>query len=654
MSGGCFEVLAASEDEQKLAQQQAGDRLAAAVYDVRQEFGDFLFKAANIQEFRTRVALVKDDMMKVVDRHLPPVSGVMGRIAVRRGSILERQFKAFKKGAPFADYDNFADCTSKNSDKDNPDAYCGEIKHRTEDKTSARRLEATHSIVADDPHLGWFAVADATSGAGEYVNDMEGQLSGGSAMPPSPLTSGDPTGGMLGDTVVPGNIPGNPGIEGDKPTMPGGLKSWGRRRHWATGEGGALSTDETYHPESGALIPEGDWHGFQDSVDQGAESKVDDAFASGEHDKHYDGDPSNTDFVSGHEAAWVGPDQHSYVGKPKGQDAEDWGNWEEHLKSRSADPRNREHPLVQDARDSHDRAIGARRRQAVDDDNNGIYNVMQGQGFGPEHETGGFDEAFPSKMGALTLRYLSFCHRNNLAPTLASLERHGKRLDPGEYLALANGLDKLARLPRSEKVKVARLVDWTLRQAETYHGEGDVEDKSGPFAGPHGSFPVGTESDLSGAKDVCNMPSVHGKHPGTCDRIEHMQKPAARRRRAAPDYLMKAKDALEGLLNQKAEEFQTGVAPLQQALQVVQQSQAIEQANNPLSVQPPAGTVNVLPDPPQGMPGAPAAGGGAPADQNAPPPAADAAGLSGMPPDPTQQMAASRRRGGHPKGRVPA
>jgi hypothetical protein len=200
-------------------------------------------------------------------------------------------------------------------------------------------------------------------------------------------------------------------------------------------------------------------------------------------------------------------------------------------------------------------------------------------------------------MGGLTLRYLSFCRRNNLGPTLASLERHGERLDPGQYLVLASALDKLARLPQSEKVKVARVVEWTLRQANS------------------------------------------------------------RQRTAAPDYLMKAKDALEGLLNQKAEEFQTGVAPLQQALQVVQQSQAIEQANNPLSVQPPAGTINVLPDAP-GQPGADAGAGmapGAPADQNAPPPAADAAGLSGgMPPDPTQQMAASRRRGGHPKGRVPA
>ena len=34
---------------------------------------------------------------------------------------------------PFAGYENFADCVRKNRDKDNPEAYCGEIKKRAED-----------------------------------------------------------------------------------------------------------------------------------------------------------------------------------------------------------------------------------------------------------------------------------------------------------------------------------------------------------------------------------------------------------------------------------------------------------------------------------------------------------------------------------------
>ena len=41
---------------------------------------------------------------------------------------------AMRKGAPFAGYEDFAACTRANSDKDDPDAYCGYIKHKTEDK----------------------------------------------------------------------------------------------------------------------------------------------------------------------------------------------------------------------------------------------------------------------------------------------------------------------------------------------------------------------------------------------------------------------------------------------------------------------------------------------------------------------------------------
>ncbi len=44
---------------------------------------------------------------------------------------------AFRKGAPFAGYDDFEDCTQENSDKGDPDAYCGEVKKRTEGSRSS-------------------------------------------------------------------------------------------------------------------------------------------------------------------------------------------------------------------------------------------------------------------------------------------------------------------------------------------------------------------------------------------------------------------------------------------------------------------------------------------------------------------------------------
>lgn len=40
---------------------------------------------------------------------------------------------AMRKGAPFAGYEDFDACVKANSDKDDPEAYCGKIKHQVED-----------------------------------------------------------------------------------------------------------------------------------------------------------------------------------------------------------------------------------------------------------------------------------------------------------------------------------------------------------------------------------------------------------------------------------------------------------------------------------------------------------------------------------------
>ena len=50
-----------------------------------------------------------------------------------------------KLGEPFAGYSSFEDCVAKNQDKDNPEAYCGQIKHEVEgemyrDKRTAEKL----------------------------------------------------------------------------------------------------------------------------------------------------------------------------------------------------------------------------------------------------------------------------------------------------------------------------------------------------------------------------------------------------------------------------------------------------------------------------------------------------------------------------------
>src|SRR6516165_8425446 len=65
---------------------------------------------------------------------------------------------AIRKGAPFAGYTDFADCVSKNSDKGDPDAYCGYIKHRVEDGKKKKKSSLYKVVAAMRPP--WFEDAE--------------------------------------------------------------------------------------------------------------------------------------------------------------------------------------------------------------------------------------------------------------------------------------------------------------------------------------------------------------------------------------------------------------------------------------------------------------------------------------------------------------
>ncbi len=54
---------------------------------------------------------------------------------------------------PFADYPDFDSCVSQHQDKKDPDAYCGAIKHRTEDKMKKNWIDDR-----DKPELEWCEV----------------------------------------------------------------------------------------------------------------------------------------------------------------------------------------------------------------------------------------------------------------------------------------------------------------------------------------------------------------------------------------------------------------------------------------------------------------------------------------------------------------
>ena len=115
MAFGIFEAAVTSDQEVGLAKQASVDKLAAATYDVREQLGPALFASRSIEEFRTRVAMMKRDqsVYRIIDAHLHPSSGIVRRI-VGKGGTLEKEFKARLAGAAQGDEseDNFEDRTT--------------------------------------------------------------------------------------------------------------------------------------------------------------------------------------------------------------------------------------------------------------------------------------------------------------------------------------------------------------------------------------------------------------------------------------------------------------------------------------------------------------------------------------------------------------
>ncbi len=240
--------------------------------------------------------------------------------------------------------------------------------------------------------------------------------------------------------------------------------------------------------------------------------------------------------------------------------------------------------------------------------------------------------------------FAAWCRTANVRPSLSTLDHYAARgLSDEAYMQIASALQR-----RADSINWDTVPGGIGNSA---HAETDMGADPSPQPGwSAGAAPVGG-GDLGGGWG--------GKTSG--------------RRTAAPDYLQKADESLTNLLNQRAEEFQQAIAPLQQALQVVQQAEAEQQAANPFNVMP-GGSINPMPGAQGGAPaggGDPMAGGGMPPGGGDPsmggmdpsmmggdpsmggmPPGGDPMG-GGMPPqDPNQQMMARRRRTARPASSI--
>lgn len=572
MSFGIFEASITSEAEAQRARQESADKMAAAIYDVREKLGPVLFASRNIEEFRHKVAMMKNDqsVYKIIEAHLFPATGTVRRI-VGRGGELEREFKALLSTGALGDED-------RGDDDDTEDRST--VTDRQKDK-----IEDGERPDSDD--------VDTNSGDGSDADGDDDSKDRDKTYPDAPTRD------SRRHTAC------YPGCDKNEAHAKKYHNKDARRRR-ADFEGDQ-DIKATYSPSDADLIPEGNFDGYINKVDQNS-SKVQDR-----------------NFTSHLEArierlAW------DFEHKPKTPG----GQGKSKLKDVTAG--------------SHDLNMG---------DNNPNYSLGQPMNkVNPYTGVGG---------GQPKVRKRNPSDRSEYAeqePYWPGLESGGKHRQAGPNASGYYGPgDYAGNGPASA---------W-IDNPEDYKSPEEIAAQ--PLPGRQGqrdplrAYIAWCDRNKLARISARNVAYYAGPDAKLCYQLAYRIRQAQRtawlrrhgnRKVAAPDYLQKADDALTQLLNQKAEEFQETIAPLQQALVTVQQAQQLQQQQNPLNVLPPPGTVNVMPGGDQGPAGMPAPGaqdlgaaaqalaaplggapaGGAGADQGAPPPAAAGGGL---PPDLDQQ-----------------
>ena len=613
---GVWESIETSDSEKKIASRKSEDKLAAAIYDVKDKYGEFLYASTAIDEFHDRVALVKTDMMKTVDHHLMPVTGVMRRV-IKACKDEWRTRTAAPEASGGTGGDWVGNATGGN------DSWGG-VGWGSPSGADGSAQKVSPGVVQVQPP------APATA-PGLETNNAAPE----SALNNLPATSPaytDPTGGLITQPYT------GSGLYSNGPSKTSSRRLAGdsvrmknipecdicKYENGKSGVPAAYDGKTQYGPWANMCEDHFKSHGVGLGTGKGQR------FTSTRRRADYTG-PNISTWGSSDEAIGSGSGVASVQGIPGQAGVE------------------------------ADGVIGksSRRRRA---DNTGPAMVLE-ETFTPSSGNlvpeGNFDgylaeveQGAPEKAGENFIEgkarlafsvYKDYCETNGLrVASIDSLDHYAENLSDAQYFQLASIIQRIGSQPLPG---------------------GDKADpgSTGTVSGPSNSYNYG--GSAPGWGGAMEQGGVADWQPGTGAFQQNMIAPgqiAASRRQAAgagkTNYLQKADEALTQVLESKAEEFQETIAPLQQALQVIQQAEQAEQAANPMGVQPPPGTVNVLPgqdpsmgggDPSMGggdpsMGGDPMAGGGGDLAQ-----ALGLAGAQGMPtpgPEGAQQQITGRQR----------
>ena len=696
-----------------MARQASLDKKAAAIYDVREKLGPSLFASRDLQEFRDRVAMMKDDqsIYRVIGAHLHPSTGVV-RSIVGRNSVLEKEFKAILA----ASEDDMEDRSTV---------------------TDSQKEQIAKGEKADDVETNSGDGSDADGDDAEDCDDDDAYKNA------ARLHQADKQQYLKNQGYQTADTEDEDGVRRSGPSQP---KKGNRRLSDFNGE---VDTDSTFSPSDADLVPEDNWDGYLNSVDQDS-GKVDRNFTSAadrmawtvytdwaQAQNLHPGKLATLDTYSANladgqyfrlarmvQAGYPATSPGANLLKEKTKNSpEVWNEDEGWVDHKPKTPKGQSKSKLTDVTAARRKALADAGLDPVDPTGSGTdgnFNAPTtlAEPFGgaggpnsPDHgmpgeqgkygrqrrSTPGLDPADPNMFAPDTMaepfggaggpdspdhgmpgEQGRLGQRDPMRAYVAWCKRNGYQRLSARNIEIFAGNNPEVAFNLAYRMRNAMRTAWVRRQAAW----DPVRGMSAPGAMWSDEERARRKQEQAAfeeeSKDWPRMKEFPytkmrpgGYPPGWSKSKE------SRRRTAAPDYLQKADDALTQLLNQKAEEFQQTIAPLQQALVTVQQAEQLQQAQNPMNVLPPPGTVNVMPGGDQGPAGLPApgaqdlgaaaqalagAGGGAPPggpDQGAPdggmagqpdqgpPPAAGAQG--GLPPELQQMMA--RKRGGSGKGR---
>ena len=236
-----FEAHEASGEDRRREAAKAGDKLAAAISDVRGRFGSFLFQASDRGDFEDRVALCKDDMIRAVDAHLMPVTGTMRRVVRAMRDDWER-LAADSAASP----GSIADMTSMGVADDTAQSLTG---------TGAYGAGIPDGVQGAGMTNGGYPVARRSRASDESVCHQKGHD-----------WADDAHGGA-------------------------NCKRCGTTYAAQMARGGSRYASDD------VLVPEGDFHGYLDDVAPQAESQAGENFVVTGPVNEHTGDPADTDFA---------------------------------------------------------------------------------------------------------------------------------------------------------------------------------------------------------------------------------------------------------------------------------------------------------------------------------------------------------------------